>query len=128
MIRLDGVGHAFGNGPTRREVLRDVDVELREQRIGVIGANGSGKSTFARLLNGLVLPTRGTVTVDGLQLPATVLGRNGPRTQVRFTKDGSSYVRWFDSADLAEDADRTNAHERVTPPRLCSATPASSAA
>jgi biotin transport system ATP-binding protein len=32
----------------------------------VIGANGSGKSTFARLLNGLVVPTAGTVCVDGL--------------------------------------------------------------
>lgn len=66
MIRLSGVGHVFGDGPTRREVLRDIDLELPEQRIGIIGANGSGKSTFARLLNGLVLPTRGTVTVDGL--------------------------------------------------------------
>ena len=65
MIKLSGVSHTYGEGPTRREVLRDVDLELGEQRIGVIGANGSGKSTFARLLNGLVLPTRGTVTVDG---------------------------------------------------------------
>jgi len=65
MIKLSGVSHTYGEGPTRREVLRDVDLELDEQRIGVIGANGSGKSTFARLLNGLVLPTRGTVTVDG---------------------------------------------------------------
>jgi ABC-type cobalt transport system, ATPase component len=46
-------------------VLRDVDVTLTERRIAVIGANGSGKSTFARLLNGLLLPTTGTVTVDG---------------------------------------------------------------
>ncbi len=40
---------------------------LAERRIGVIGANGSGKSTFARLLNGLVLPTAGRVRVDGLR-------------------------------------------------------------
>ena len=66
MIRLTRVSHVYGDGPARRQVLRDLDLELSEQRIGVIGANGSGKSTFARLLNGLVLPTRGTVTVDGL--------------------------------------------------------------
>ena len=66
MISLDGVTHSFGLGTARRAVLDDVTVSLAEQRIGVIGANGSGKSTFARLLNGLVLPDRGTVTIDGL--------------------------------------------------------------
>lgn len=34
----------------------------------MIGANGSGKSTFARLLNGLVRPTRGSVRVHGLDV------------------------------------------------------------
>ncbi|GLW98498.1 ABC transporter ATP-binding protein [Microtetraspora sp. NBRC 16547] len=62
MIRLDDVGHAYGD----RTVLRDVSLRLTEARVGVIGANGSGKSTFARLLNGLVVPTTGRVTVDGL--------------------------------------------------------------
>jgi biotin transport system ATP-binding protein len=61
-IELTGVGHTYGT----RTVLDDVTVRLTERRVGVIGANGSGKSTFARLLNGLVVPTEGTVTVDGL--------------------------------------------------------------
>ena len=62
MIEARGVGHAYGD----RTVLRDLDVTLIEQRIGVVGANGSGKSTFARMVNGLVLPTQGRVSVDGL--------------------------------------------------------------
>lgn len=49
-----------------REILRDVCVELSARRIAVIGANGSGKSTFARLLNGLAVPSRGRVRVHGL--------------------------------------------------------------
>lgn len=61
MISISGVTHRFG----ARVVLDDVTVSMDEHRIGVIGANGSGKSTFARLLNGLVLPERGTVVVDG---------------------------------------------------------------
>ena len=65
MIEVSGVTHAFGVGSVRRTVLEDVTVTLTEQRIGIIGANGSGKSTFARLLNGLVLPDRGTVSVGG---------------------------------------------------------------
>jgi biotin transport system ATP-binding protein len=62
VIEVDGVSHRFGP----REVLRNLTVELTERRIGVVGANGSGKSTFARLLNGLVVPTDGQVRVDGL--------------------------------------------------------------
>lgn len=65
-IRVEQVSHVYGSGSQRREVLRDVDVTLTEQRVGVIGANGSGKSTFARLLNGLVVPTSGRVRVAGL--------------------------------------------------------------
>lgn len=49
-----------------RRILRDVSVDLMAPRIAVIGANGSGKSTFARLLNGLVVPTSGRVSVHGL--------------------------------------------------------------
>lgn len=66
VIDVVDVSHAFGDGASRRQVLSGVTVNLTEQRIGVIGANGSGKSTFARLLNGLVVPTSGTVTIDGL--------------------------------------------------------------
>lgn len=62
MIEISRVSHAYDG----RVVLRDIDVALTERRVAVIGANGSGKSTFARLLNGLVLPDVGTVRVDGL--------------------------------------------------------------
>ncbi len=61
-IELRGVAHSYGERP----VLAGLDVRLTEARIGIVGANGSGKSTFARLLNGLVVPTTGQVLVDGL--------------------------------------------------------------
>lgn len=61
-ITFTGVSHTFGS----RQVLEDVSVTLTEHRIGVIGANGSGKSTFVRMINGLVHPTTGTVRVDDL--------------------------------------------------------------
>lgn len=66
MIEVAGVTHVYDAQGRPRTVLQDVTTRLSERRIGVIGANGSGKSTFARLLNGLVLPTHGTVTVNGL--------------------------------------------------------------
>ncbi len=67
-IELRGVSHRYGDRP----VLADLDLHLTEGRIGVVGANGSGKSTFARLLNGLVVPTDGHVLVDGLDTRTSV--------------------------------------------------------
>jgi biotin transport system ATP-binding protein len=67
-IELRGVGHVYGDRP----VLSGIDLHLTERRIGIVGANGSGKSTFARLLNGLVVPSTGTVLVDGLDTGTAV--------------------------------------------------------
>lgn len=66
LIEVDGVAHTHGDQAQRRVVLDDLSVRLEESRVGVIGANGTGKSTFVRLLNALVIPTAGTVRVDGL--------------------------------------------------------------
>lgn len=51
-----------------RAILDDVSLDLTARRIAVIGANGSGKSTFARVLDGLVVPTAGTAVVHGLDV------------------------------------------------------------
>lgn len=64
-----------------RHALSDVSVNLSQRRIGVIGLNGSGKSTFARLLNGLVKPTSGTVAVNSIN-PS--LDARAARAQVGF--------------------------------------------
>lgn len=48
------------------QILSPLNVSLTEQRIGVIGSNGSGKSTTVRLINGLIEPTSGLVLYDGL--------------------------------------------------------------
>ena len=62
MIELRDVSHHYDERP----LLRPLSLILRERRIGVVGSNGSGKSTFARLLNALLLPAAGQVLVDGL--------------------------------------------------------------
>lgn len=62
MIRADGVAVDVDGA----RILADVTIRLDQPRIAVIGANGSGKSTFARTLNGLVAPTEGRVEVRGI--------------------------------------------------------------
>ncbi|QFI65378.1 energy-coupling factor ABC transporter ATP-binding protein [Sinorhizobium alkalisoli] len=61
-IRLTDCSVRFGD----REALHPLTLALHERRIGIIGLNGSGKTTFARLINGLVKPTTGRVEVNGL--------------------------------------------------------------
>ena len=61
-IRFDTAGVAFEG----RQALQPQSLTLTERRIGVIGLNGSGKTTFARLVNGLTKPTEGKVSVNGL--------------------------------------------------------------
>ncbi len=62
MIRFDDVSFAWGDVP----VLRGVSLEVaRGEVVALVGRSGSGKSTLLRLVNRLLAPAAGHVTVDG---------------------------------------------------------------
>ena len=61
-FRLSGLSLRLGE----REVLSGLDLTISERRVGVLGCNGSGKTTLLRLLAGLVRPSAGSVTLDGI--------------------------------------------------------------
>lgn len=62
LVRFAEAGVSFGN----RVALEPLSITLQQRRVGIIGLNGSGKTTFARMINGLAKPTAGQVTVNGL--------------------------------------------------------------
>lgn len=62
MITFDSVTVTVSSPEGPATLLRDVSAQLRAPRTAVIGENGSGKTTFARTLGGLVQPSTGTVT------------------------------------------------------------------
>ena len=53
-----------------RTALDRLSVRIEGARLGVIGLNGSGKTTFARLINALSLPSEGRVNVNGIDTTA----------------------------------------------------------
>jgi len=62
------------------EVLRGIDLDVKAgERIAILGASGSGKSTMLRCLNFMEMPDAGTVTLDG----KAVGRREGELSQVR---------------------------------------------
>ncbi|MCI8458486.1 MAG: energy-coupling factor transporter ATPase [Clostridia bacterium] len=68
MIEIKNVQYIYNaGGDDTKEALRDVSLTVQDgEFVALCGHNGSGKSTLAKLMNGLIEPTRGTVTVDGL--------------------------------------------------------------
>ena len=62
LIEFRGAAVAYDG----EQILAPLTVSLSEQRIGIIGSNGSGESTTVRLINGLIEPTSGQVLYDGL--------------------------------------------------------------
>ncbi len=65
MIRVSDVTYSYDDASS--PALSHVTMEIPDgEMIAVVGHNGSGKSTLAKCLNGLLLPTEGTVSVNGM--------------------------------------------------------------
>ena len=66
LVELRGVSKGFGAGPTRVEVLRDLDLEVPAGRLlAVVGPSGVGKSTLLHLVGLLDRPDTGILRLEG---------------------------------------------------------------
>ncbi|MDP2313307.1 MAG: ABC transporter ATP-binding protein [Pseudomonadota bacterium] len=65
MITVEGLTHYYGE----RRAIEDIRFQISEHEIvGFLGLNGAGKSTTLRVLAGLLVPSAGSVTIDGVDL------------------------------------------------------------
>jgi polar amino acid transport system ATP-binding protein len=85
LLRVTGLTKRFG----ANEVLRGIDLDVHQgERIAILGASGSGKSSLLRCLNFMELPTAGSIALDGEVLgherrPGERVYRESELTQVR---------------------------------------------
>ena len=73
----------MSGGPYETHALDDVSLTIEDgEFVGLIGHTGSGKSTLVQHLNGLLLPSSGKITVDGLDIADKATDRRAIRRKV----------------------------------------------
>ena len=74
LLKVDHVDFSYD----KRKVLDDVSFEVhRGERIAIVGKNGAGKSTMAKMLCGIIRPQKGTITVNGQDYTALTIREIG---------------------------------------------------
>lgn len=82
-LRCEGLEHVYPEGAVR--ALDGVDLAIAPgDRVALIGQNGSGKTTLVRHLNGLLRPTAGRVTVDGVDSATMTVAQLASRVGLVF--------------------------------------------
>lgn len=66
VLSCTGLCKTYQQGKYAVEILQDIDFQVKKgERVAIVGASGSGKSTFLHLLGGLDEPTAGSVSMNG---------------------------------------------------------------
>ena len=111
ILKLVGVSKAFSGNL----VLNEVNLSLPAGAIvGLLGPNGSGKTTILKLVNGLLTPTSGTVLVNGMPPGVEskkIISYLPERTYLNNWMRISELLDFF--ADFYEDFDRKKAEEML---------------
>ncbi|MGN0315378.1 MAG: ABC transporter ATP-binding protein [Fusicatenibacter sp.] len=93
LVTCENLTKCFGN----RLALSDLNFSLeRGKIIGLLGPNGSGKTTLLKLINGLLVPTKGEVRIDG-NLPGVET-----RKIISYLPDKMFLGNWMHVRDLIE--------------------------
>lgn len=80
-----------------KPALDHIDLTVGRGRIvGLLGPNGSGKTTFIKLMNGLLRPTLGTLTIDGAEPGIHT------KSVISYLPDRMYFADWMKTTDLTD--------------------------
>jgi NitT/TauT family transport system ATP-binding protein len=94
VIRIEHVSHYFAAGSARPiHALRDIDLEIGgNELVTIVGRSGCGKSTLLRIIDGLIRPTQGRITIDGKPV-------DHPRRELSLMFQRSALLPWRNVID-----------------------------
>ena len=91
VLEIKNLNKSYG----KKQALTDVNLNLERGRIvGLLGPNGSGKTTMIKLINGLLTPNSGSITVDGNKI-----GKDS-RIAVSYLPDKTYLPDWIKVNDI----------------------------
>jgi peptide/nickel transport system ATP-binding protein len=96
IVEMSGVSKVFESRPllgkgSRHVAVNNATISVRKGEIfGLAGESGSGKTTVARMIMGLVRPTGGTISMDGAPLDARTAAQRRNRIQIVYQNPGTS--------------------------------------
>ncbi|MGZ9586384.1 energy-coupling factor transporter ATPase [Paenibacillus marinisediminis] len=99
MIQLERVSFRY---PKREALFQDLSLHIpRGQWVSIVGPNGSGKSTLIKLINGLLVPEAGTITVADMVLSRDTIEQVRHRVGYLFQNPDNQFIATTVRDDMA---------------------------
>lgn len=109
LVKFINVNKQFGN----KKILKDINLTIPKGRIiGLLGKNGTGKSTLIKLINDLLTPTSGEILVNGKRVGVEskkVISYLPERTYLDKSMTVDQVIAYFE--DFYKDFSKTKARE-----------------
>ena len=65
MIELKNIGFDVYEDGVKKSIIKDISIKIDDRFVALTGPNGGGKSTLAKIIAGIVTPTRGQIFLGG---------------------------------------------------------------
>ena len=65
MLELQHISYGVEQDGGSKDILQDISLTIGERFVAITGPNGGGKSTLAKVIAGILVPTEGKILLDG---------------------------------------------------------------